>query len=148
MDYKDDIYARIPHRPPFLWVDRIISLAADRIETEKDIPLDLDVFTGHYPDYPIMPGVLLCESVFQSGGLLIMEIMNREQKTMGGIPVLTRIREAKFRREVRPGDTIRVQVEVTEAIWPACFLRGRVFVAGKEVVKVDFACMVTERKER
>ncbi len=61
----------IPHRAPFLWVDKIISFADDTIVTEKMIPADLDIFSGHYPGNPIMPGVLLCEAIFQSGALLI-----------------------------------------------------------------------------
>ena len=71
MDYCTEISGLIPHRPPFLWVDKIISFADDTIITEKMIPTDLDIFTGHYPGNPIMPGVLLCEAIFQSGALLI-----------------------------------------------------------------------------
>ena len=67
----EKITSLIPHRPPFLWVDKIVSLTADAIETEKTIDEDLDVFAGHYPDNPILPGVLLCEAIFQSGALLL-----------------------------------------------------------------------------
>ena len=71
MDSFEEISSLIPHRAPFLWVDKIISFAGDTIVTEKTIPADLDIFSGHYPGNPIMPGVLLCEAIFQSGALLI-----------------------------------------------------------------------------
>lgn len=139
----------IPHRPPFLWVDRIISMQADSIETEKKIPVDLDLFKGHYPDYPIMPGVILCEALFQTGGLLISDILSRNrlaESTNGAepaIPVLTRILGAKFKREVRPGDTIRMKARLKETVGPAWFLKGKVLVRDKTAVKVDFACTIT-----
>ncbi len=139
----------IPHRPPFLWVDRIISMENDSIETEKEIPVDLDLFKGHYPEYPIMPGVILCEALFQTGGLLISDILSRNRSTESGddskqgVPVLTRILGAKFKREVRPGDTIRMNVRLKETLGPAWFLKGKVLVRDKTAVKVDFACTIT-----
>jgi len=68
---EEEIYRAIPHRPHFLWVDRIVARTTGTIETERDIPENLDIFVGHYPDRPIMPGVLLCEAIFQSGALLL-----------------------------------------------------------------------------
>ncbi len=105
----EQILQLIPHRPPFLWVDSIISQEDDKLETAKTIPEDLDVFNGHYPDYPIMPGVLLCEAAFQSGALLIAAKLKKEEN--GKVPVLARIQEAKFKREVKPGDIIRIKVK-------------------------------------
>lgn len=69
----EEIKKLIPHRPPFLWVDRILSSNETTIETEKDIPKDHEVFQGHYPGNPITPGVLLCEAIFQSGALLMAQ---------------------------------------------------------------------------
>lgn len=140
---SNEIYKLIPHRPPFLWIDKIIALKPDSVETQKTIPKDLEVFKGHYPDYPIMPGVLLCESVFQSGAVLISHIQ-AQGDNMAGVPVLTRIREARFKRVVRPGDTINIQVEITEVVGPAWFMKGKVSVAGKVVLRVNFACSLTE----
>ena len=73
------ITERIPHRPPFLWLDRVLEVSDESITAEKKIPRDLDLFQGHYPDYPLMPGVLLCEAVFQAGALLIGEMHREEQ---------------------------------------------------------------------
>ncbi len=65
---SEEILARIPHRPPFLWLDRVLELGEERIRVEKTIPADLDLFRGHYPGHPIMSGVLLCEAVFPGRG--------------------------------------------------------------------------------
>jgi 3-hydroxyacyl-[acyl-carrier-protein] dehydratase len=151
VDYNPEIYQSIPHRPPFLWVDKIISLAAESIETEKFISPDLDVFKGHYPDYPIMPGVLLCEAVFQSGALLMADNLRRMESSpsqTGLMPVLTRIKGAKFKREVKPGDTIRIQVKVDESVGNVWFFKGKVTVDDKTVLKVDFGCALVDSPEQ
>ena len=135
----DFITERIPHRPPFLWLDRVVELTDEAILAEKRIPADLDVFKGHYPEYPLMPGVLLCEAVFQAGALLIGEMTRGE---LSGVPVLTRIIGARFKREVHPGDTIEIRAALKEKLGPAWFLKGSVRVGGKVAVQVEFACAV------
>ena len=83
------ITALIPHRPPFLWIDRIISYEEGTMVTEKTIPEDLDIFKGHYPEHPILPGVILCEALFQTGALLIARMMqddSRETQTRHPCP--------------------------------------------------------------
>lgn len=139
----EQILALIPHRPPFLWVDRIVSREAERIETEKLIPADLELFQGHYPGHPLVPGVLLCEAIFQSGALLIAAsgaaVAGQE------IPVLTRITGAKFKREVSPGDRAAITVTVKERIGPAWLMSGKLAVDGKNAVSVDFACALVRK---
>jgi 3-hydroxyacyl-[acyl-carrier-protein] dehydratase len=139
LNHPDFITARIPHRLPFLWLDRILEISGETIRAEKAIPADLDVFLGHYPDYPLMPGVLLCEAVFQAGALLIGEMV-KDDGAMTGVPVLTRILGARFKREVRPGDTIEIRAALKEKFGPAWFLKGSVRVGGKVAVQVEFAC--------
>lgn len=141
----EQICRLIPHRPPFLWVDRIIGQEGDAIETEKTIPAELDIFKGHYPDYPIMPGVLLCEAAFQSGALLMAMASQNSKKKANTLPVLARIQEAKFKREVKPGDTIRIKVKIVEREGPAVFFKGKVMVSGKTAVKVKFVCTMTDK---
>ncbi len=138
---QEFIQERIPHRAPFLWLDRVLDLDLGNgaIRAEKTLPADLDIFQGHYPDYPIMPGVLLCEAVFQAGALLISEMLQGE-KEITGVPVLTRILSAKFKREIRPGDTIEIQAILKEQLGPAWFLKGSVRLNGKIAVQVEFAC--------
>lgn len=138
------IQERIPHRPPFLWLDRVLELGAEEIRAKKTIPTDLDVFQGHYPDYPILPGVLLCEAVFQAGALLISELL-RDKKEITGVPVLTRILGAKFKREIGPGDTVEIRATLKETIGPAWFMKGGVRIKGKIAVQVEFACALKEK---
>lgn len=135
------ILERIPHRPPFLWLDRVLDISGETIRAEKKIPEDLALFQGHYPEYPLMPGVLLCEAVFQAGALLIGEMLRGEGGEQGGgVPVLTRILGAKFKREVRPGDTLEIIAALVERMGPAWLLKGSVRVSGKTAVQVEFAC--------
>ena len=149
MDYSSDVYEAIPHRPPFLWVDKVISYDSRTIITEKFISPDLDVFKGHYPGYPLMPGVLLCEAVFQTGALFMAKTLRdseKSEKTDGNAPVLTRIKGAKFKREVKPGDTIRIHVTLDENIGNAWFFKGKVLVKDKTAVKVTFGCTLSENR--
>lgn len=147
MDSNEEIYGAIPHRPPFLWVDSIVSFDAMTIVTEKFIAPDLDLFRGHYPGYPLMPGVLLCEAVFQTGALFMAKILQESGQSLKSgerTPVLTRIKEAKFKREVKPGDTIRMHVTLDENIGNAWFFKGKVLVDNRTAVKVNFGCTITD----
>jgi 3-hydroxyacyl-[acyl-carrier-protein] dehydratase len=145
------IYQYIPHRPPFLWVDAIIDLNDHAVEAEKYIPENLSLLAGHYPGYPILPGVLLCEAVFQTGAILIGEHISREhpgdtEVPQPCLPVLTRIYKAKFKQQVLPGTTIRMMVEVKEIVGRAWVLVGKVVAKGKVALQVEFSCMLTEQQ--
>ena len=137
------ITALIPHRPPFLWIDRIISYEDGTMVTEKTIPADLDIFKGHYPEHPILPGVILCEALFQTGALLIARMSQDAAETKPGVPVLTRIGGARFKRPVGPGSIIQMQVNVKEKIAGSWFLKGILRVKEKIAVQVDFSCTMT-----
>ena len=118
---SDFVLERIPHRPPFLWVDRVIRLDDDSLVAEKIVPVDLEIFQGHYPHYPLLPGVILCEAVFQAGALLVSELIRKQSledsgPVRPGIPVLTRIIGAKFKREVKPGETLTLEVKLKEQV--------------------------------
>lgn len=136
------ILNHLPHRPPFLWLDRVVEITETSIRAEKVLEAELDIFRGHYPDYPLMPGVLLCEAVFQAGALLIGRCLQAGEgsRQQGGVPVLTRILGAKFKREVRPGDTLEIAAQLVERMGPAWIMKGSVRVAGKLAVQVEFAC--------
>jgi len=121
----------------------VVDLSEDAIRAEKVISKDLALFEGHYPDYPIMPGVILCEAVFQAGALLISERL-KSSKQITGVPVLTRILGARFKREVRPGDTVELRASIKEQLGPAWFMKGSVRVDGKVAVQVEFACALKE----
>jgi 3-hydroxyacyl-[acyl-carrier-protein] dehydratase len=134
------ITALIPHRPPFLWIDRIVSYEDGTMVTEKTIPEDLDIFKGHYPEHPILPGVILCEALFQTGALLIARMVQDAAETQHGFPVLTRIGGARFKRPVGPGSIIRMQVNLKEKVAGSWFLKGILRVKEKIAVQVDFSC--------
>lgn len=129
----------MPQRPPFRFVDTIVEVSADRIVTTVRADPDADFFRGHYPGNPVMPGVLISEAVFQSGALLVA---HREgvHDPRHGTPVLTRIRDARFRRMVRPGDVLRVEVVLDDALDGAYYMTGRVTVDSHAVLRVSFAC--------
>ena len=139
-----EIHDLIPHRPPFLWVDRIVSLTASRIEAEKHLASGLDFYQGHYPNHPLTPGVILCEAVFQAGALLIAHVLAGEGRPAGGgLPVLTRIHAARFKRPVPPGSDIAIEASLVERLGPAWLLKGRVRVQDQTVLTVEFACAET-----
>jgi len=137
----------IPHRPPFLFVDEIVELTSDRIVATKRAEPEADYFKGHYPGNPMMPGVLICESVFQAGAILMMHRVG-DAASGGTVPVLTRIREAKFKHIVRPGQTLTLEAVFEEELGGAYYMTGRVTVEGKRVLRVSFVCMTVEESPR
>lgn len=136
----------IPHRPPFLFVDEIVEVHERRILTSKFVDPESDFFRGHYPGQPVMPGVLVCESCFQSGALLIAHVIGSDVASKG-VPVLTRIGDARFKQIVGPGQTLNVEVTLDEELDGAYFLTARAMVDGKLAVRVTFACMLAQQKE-
>ena len=139
----DDIRRAIPHRDPFLWIDSVAEITETRIVASRHLTADLPVFAGHYPDFPVFPGVLQCEACFQAGAVLIASLLG---STDGKIPVVTRQNNTQFRRLVRPGDTLQVDVELTERLANAFFLKGRATVDGKVTARLDFACALAPRE--
>src|SRR4030042_164381 len=131
----EEILNAMPHRPPFLFVDRIVELTDTKIKTAKDIKPDEPVFAGHYPGHPIMPGALICESIFQTGAILLSKMTGG---MAGDIPVLTRINNAKFKSIVKPGSTLDIEAELVEKVSKPYFMRGRASVGGKTSVTVEF----------
>lgn len=134
---RAEIEQLIPHRDPFLWIDEVTELTDSKIVAKKHIAAELDVFRGHYPHFPILPGVLQLEAAFQAGAILIARTQQVED---GQVPVVTRVNNTKFRQMVRPGDTLDIEVELTERVANAFFLTGKVSVGGQVSVRLEFAC--------
>lgn len=138
----EEILNAIPHRPPFLFVDRIVELSGTRIKTSKEIRPDEPVLAGHYPGQPIMPGALICESIFQTGAILLSKMIGGIAE---GVPVLTRINNAKFKSIVKPGSTLDIEAELVEKVSNAYFMKGRASVGGKTSVTAEFTVTLMGR---
>lgn len=144
MSPLEEIKALIPHREPFLWIDKILTFHDSEIITEKTFSPDLDLFNGHYPENPITPGVILCEAIFQSGAVLMAKIGQQADSTITKVPVLTRIKNAKFKRSIYPGDIAEISVQLLDTVSSASYLKGTLRIDGKVAVQVDFVCALVE----
>ena len=138
-----DILAILPHRYPFLLIDRVVELVRMKsIVALKNVTITEPFFQGHFPDKPIMPGVLIVEAIAQAGGLLLLtEILNRDQMLM----VFTGIEKARFRRPVVPGDQLRIEVEVKAWRITAVRMEGKAFVGDKRVAEATVTCQLVPR---
>ena len=136
----EQIKKAIPHRPPMLLVDEIVAQDEHSITCRKTFRDDEYFFQGHYPDFPLVPGVILCECAAQSGAILLSSLV----ESSDAVPVLTRMDGVKFKQMVRPGDTIEMQVKLDEVISNAYFLTAHVKVAGKTAVRLKLACSVAD----
>jgi 3-hydroxyacyl-[acyl-carrier-protein] dehydratase len=141
-----DILKILPHRYPFLLIDRVLELQRkERIVAIKNVTINEPFFNGHFPGLPIMPGVLIVEAIAQAGGaLLLTEVEDRADKVM----VFTGIDRAKFRRPVSPGDQLRLEVEVigwrTVPGLTAAKMKGEALVNGKKVAEATVSCQLID----
>jgi 3-hydroxyacyl-[acyl-carrier-protein] dehydratase len=138
-----EIEAAIPHRPPFLLVDEIVSRNEKSITCRKTFGRGEYFFAGHYPDYPLVPGVLLCEAALQTGAILLA---GRADSCDNRVPVVTRMNEVRFKRPVRPDETIEMEVTWREQLADASFFEAKVTCNGKLAVRFEFACALVPRE--
>lgn len=137
---EETILQTIPHRPPFLFIDAIVAETPDGVTARRLIRGDEPQFEGHYPGNPIMPGVLLCEAVFQTGAYFLVRKLESEGGTAENLtPVLSRIRDARFKQMIRPGDTVEISVELTETVTRFHFMKGVVRKDGKAALTIEYA---------
>jgi 3-hydroxyacyl-[acyl-carrier-protein] dehydratase len=138
-----DIFNILPHRYPFLLIDRVLDLVRmKRIVALKNVTVTEPFFQGHFPGKPIMPGVLIVEAIAQAGGLLLLtEVPNRDEMLM----VFTGIEKARFRRPVVPGDQLRIEVEVRAWRITAARLEGKAYVDGKVAAEATVTCRLVPR---
>lgn len=134
---SEQIQQWIPHRPPMLLVDRVLEQEGERIVCEKTYRDDEHFVQGHYPGFPIVPGVILCETALQAGAILLAI---RGAAGAGGVPVVTRIDGVRLKRMVRPGETVVLEVSITESVSTAWYLAAKIRIGSATVARLDFAC--------
>ncbi len=131
---REQIEAIIPHRDPFLLLDRVLEFVpGESVIAEKDISPDMDVFKGHFPGYPVFPGVLQVEALAQAGAVAALSLPENK----GKLALFAGIEKVRFRRQVQPGDTLRLEVQMTRARPPLGKGEGRAYVGD------ELACAAT-----
>jgi 3-hydroxyacyl-[acyl-carrier-protein] dehydratase len=138
----------LPHRPPFLLVDRVVAVEPGvRLVAWKGVTMNEPFFAGHFPGKPVMPGVLILEALAQACALLAMKSMGPDEDVNEKITYLMSIDGARFRRPVVPGDRLELHVEVVKrkgAIWRQ---KGTAVVDGQTVAEADFLAMLADREQ-
>ncbi len=133
-----EIETAIPHRSPMLLVDEIVEQSESHIVCRKTFSESEFFVQGHFPGFPLVPGVILCECCLQSGAILLSRFT--PQKNV--VPVATRLDGVKFKRMIRPGDSILIDVTLNEVVSTAYFMTGKILLDGKVAARLDFACSV------
>ena len=140
----NEIRQILPHRYPFLLVDRIVELEGERVVGIKNVTGNEPFFAGHFPDFPVMPGVLIVEAMAQAAGVLVLKsIPNREDKLV----FLVSVDAARFRRPVVPGDTLRLEMNVIRRKGSVAKMAGRATVDGVLVAEAEVMCKLEDKVE-
>jgi len=140
-----EIMSILPHRYPLLLIDRVIELEPKtRLVAIKNVTVNEPHFTGHFPDYPIMPGVMTIEAMAQAGGVLLLNEFTPEERA-SQLMVFTGIQEARFRKPVLPGDQMRIEVTILQRRSTMAKLKGEATVDGKLVSDATFTAALVPR---
>jgi len=139
----DAIREILPHRYPFLLVDRIEELETERVVGIKNVTVNEPFFAGHFPDYPVMPGVLIIEAMAQVAGVLVLNgIPDRKNKLV----LLAGVDGAKFRKPVRPGDQLRMEMKILRSRASMAKVSGTATVDGTIVAEAEMLCVLADRQ--
>src|SRR5579885_1947166 len=141
MDVQE-ISELLPHRYPMLMVDRVLEITDDSIVGLKNVTVNEPHFTGHFPGFPVMPGVLIIEAMAQVAGILVAKIAPH---TRGRIMFLASVEEAKFRKPVVPGDQLRLEMKLIKLKHTIAKMQGRATVDGQVAAEATLMCVLTER---
>jgi 3-hydroxyacyl-[acyl-carrier-protein] dehydratase len=120
-----------------LFIDRVISFTDKKIEAIKNVTVDEPFFNGHFPDYPLMPGVLQIEAMAQAAGILIVKIYGMEATSPDKLPLFLGIEKARFRKMVRPGDQLKISCEIINLKGRIAKAQGKIFVGDEEVCDAE-----------
>ncbi len=141
---SDEVLRAIPHRPPFLFVDEVAEMREDGAITQFTVREDLDFFQGHYPGNPIMPGVIICEAVFQSAAVFLVQKYSGDYEGKQVTPVLGKIMNARFREMVRPGDVLTIEVSIKEKMGMFFICKGVVKNGDKRSLNLEYTLALVE----
>ncbi|MDO4569233.1 MAG: 3-hydroxyacyl-ACP dehydratase FabZ family protein [Planctomycetia bacterium] len=152
---NSDITNAIPHRPPFLFVDDILSLEEKKIVCVKKFSGEEDFFKGHYPDFPLVPGVILCEAALQSGAIYLSKTFeeapsqgeNLRNPLQGKMPVVAKMSDIRFKQVVRPGDSIQIETSLVDHVANAYSMASVVTTQGKIAAKLTFVVMLVDAQK-
>ncbi len=140
----NDIMKILPHRPPFLLVDRITEMeAGKRIVGLKNVSINEPFFTGHFPGHPVMPGVLIIESMAQVA--CVLAILSSDESVRSKVTYFTGIDSAKFRKPVFPGDQLRLELEAVNCKRGIWYFNGRAFVDDKLVTEAELKATFADK---
>jgi 3-hydroxyacyl-[acyl-carrier-protein] dehydratase len=142
----NEIQKFLPHRYPFLMIDKVIEMERyKRIVAIKSVTINEAHFQGHFPGKPVMPGVLILESMAQAGGLLLLqEIPNRDEKLL----YLASMEKVRFRRPVVPGDQLRIEVDILTWKGDLCKIDAKAFVDGALATEATMLCVMVDRERK
>jgi 3-hydroxyacyl-[acyl-carrier-protein] dehydratase len=140
----NEIRRILPHRYPMLLVDQIVEMDAERIVGIKSVTHNEPFFQGHFPDFPVMPGVLIVEAMAQTAGVLVLKNMpNRDRKLV----LLVAVENARFRKPVMPGDQLRMEMCVIKRKASVAKMAGRATVNGVLVAEAEVMCKLADKDE-
>jgi len=142
---RDEIKQYLPHRDPMLFLDRVTELGENTIVAESDVRNDADFFKGHFPDMPIMPGVLLVETAAQAGALLVSIVHGLDE---GTLIVFSSVESAKFKGAVYPGDKLTIRVAIEKVRLPFYRFSGKIYVGDKLVTSLQFSAAQIKMAEK
>lgn len=141
----NEIRAILPHRYPFLLVDRIVEMDADRVVGIKNVTANEPFFMGHFPEFPVMPGVLIVEAMAQAAGVLVLgNIPDRANKLV----LLAAIENTRFRKPVVPGDTLRMEMTIIKRKASVAKIAGKATVDGQVVAEIEVLCKLADKQEK
>ncbi len=137
-EVSPEVLRRIPHRPPFLFIDEILSETADGLVARRTWRAAEDFYSGHYPNAPITPGVLLCEAVFQAGALYLSGSKSGASSS-AGVPLLVKISDVRFRNPVYPGDVVTIEVKKKDVLGGFFIMSGSMKRGDTRILGVEFS---------
>ncbi|MCJ7790741.1 MAG: 3-hydroxyacyl-ACP dehydratase FabZ [Candidatus Atribacteria bacterium] len=139
-----EILNLLPHRYPFLLVDKILEQEENKIVGVKNVTINEPFFQGHFPGHPIMPGVLIIEAMAQTGGVLIFS----KEANKGKIPLFAAIDKARFKKSVRPGDQLIIKVEILKMLRGVAKAKAEAYVDGNLVASAELMFTAVNENSR